>query len=81
MLLGELLHDFKHLADQLRIESRGWLVEEHDLRFHGQRPGNRRPLFLTARQLAGVGIRFACKTDALELISASSGRARSICST
>jgi hypothetical protein len=51
---GELLHRVEHFADHLGIERGGRLVEEHHLRLHGQRAGDRDALLLTARQLPGV---------------------------
>jgi hypothetical protein len=45
-------HDAQHLADQFRIERRGRLVEQHDLRVHGERTGDRGALLLTAREMA-----------------------------
>ncbi len=44
----QVLDDIQHLADKLRVESGGWLVEEHNLRFHGKRAGDRHTLLLTA---------------------------------
>jgi hypothetical protein len=51
----QVLHDGQYVADQFRIERAGRLVEEHELRFHGQRPGNGDPLLLSAGHLSGVG--------------------------
>jgi hypothetical protein len=50
-LVGEPLHDRKHLADGLRIEGGGRLVEQHDIGLHGEGPGDGNPLLLTPRQL------------------------------
>jgi hypothetical protein len=50
-------HDLQHLVDHLRVERRGRLVEEHHLRVHGQRPGDRHPLLLAAGELRGVLVR------------------------
>src|SRR5258707_703138 len=47
--VSELSNHAQHLADQLRIQGRRRLVEEHDLRLHGQRPRDRAALLLTAR--------------------------------
>src|SRR6056297_197647 len=47
--LGQLDHRVEHLRDHLWIKRRGWLIEQHDPRFHAQRPRNRDPLLLTAR--------------------------------
>ena len=45
---GEALHHLQHLADQLGIERRGWLIEQHEARLHRQRPGNGDALLLAA---------------------------------
>ena len=42
---------FQHFGDHFRVEGRGWLVEQHDLGLHAQRPGNGDSLLLTAGQL------------------------------
>src|SRR5262249_35925986 len=54
-LPGERHHHVEHLADHLGIEGRGWLVEEHDLRPHGERAGDGYALLLAPRELRGVG--------------------------
>ena len=53
-LVGEVLHDRQHLADELGVERRGRLVEQHELGPHRQRPGDADALLLTARQLERV---------------------------
>ena len=57
-LVGQRLHDAQHLAHRLRIERRGRLVEQHQLRRHRERAGDRDPLLLAAgelrRMLVGV---------------------------
>ena len=52
--LGKVDHDLQHLLDHLRIEGRGGLVEQHDVRLHAERAGDGHALLLTARELAGV---------------------------
>src|SRR5690242_10382821 len=47
-LRREALHHLEHLADQLRIERRGGLVEQHEARLHRQRPGDCDALLLAA---------------------------------
>src|SRR4051812_8440561 len=47
-------HDVEHLADELRVQCRGRLVEQHQLRFHRQRAGDRHPLLLAAGELVRV---------------------------
>ena len=44
----------EHLGDELRVERRGDLVEQQDVGLHGERPDDRDPLLLAARQLVGV---------------------------
>ena len=50
-LIGERLHDAQHLADRLRVERRGRLVEQHQRRLHRERAGDRDPLLLAAGEL------------------------------
>jgi len=50
-LAGKGGHDVEHLADHLRIKGRGRFVKEHDLRAHGERPGDGHPLLLPSRKL------------------------------
>ena len=52
----ELLHHGEHLADELGVERRGRLVEQHQLRLHRQRARDRHALLLAARELARVGV-------------------------
>ena len=47
----ERAHHVEHVADELGVERRGRLVEQHQLRLHRQRPRDRDPLLLPARQL------------------------------
>ena len=47
-------HDVEDVADQLRVERRGRLVEEHQLRLHRQRAGDGHALLLAAGELRGV---------------------------
>ena len=51
---GELAHDGEHLADHFRVERGGRFVEQHELRMHGQRAGDRHPLLLAAGQLRRI---------------------------
>jgi hypothetical protein len=55
---GQVLHHVQHFADHFRVERRGRLVEQHHLRVHRQRPGNRHALLLAAgqarRELVGL---------------------------
>ena len=58
-LLGELTHHLQHLADQLRVERRRDLVEQHHLGLHGERAGDGDPLLLAAGE-PSTGIRASC---------------------
>src|ERR1700730_3266900 len=50
--LAQRAHDFKHRADQLRIESAGGLVEQHHPWLERDRARDGDPLLLAARELA-----------------------------
>ena len=52
-VVGQRGHDVEDLVDHLGVERGGRLVEEHHLRVHGQRAGDRHPLLLAAGQLRG----------------------------
>ncbi|CDN42585.1 hypothetical protein BN871_BM_00540 [Paenibacillus sp. P22] len=65
--LGKQLHDAEHLSDDLRIQRRGRLVEQHDLGLHGQASGNGNPLLLAARQLGRVRFRLVGNSDLFEI--------------
>ena len=54
--LGQRAHDAEHFADELGIERRGRLVEQHHLRPHRKRARDRRALLLAARQMRGIVI-------------------------
>ena len=56
----------QHLADQLGIERRGRLVEQHDARLDGERPRNRAALLLAARQEGRIDVALLGKADAGE---------------
>ncbi len=49
--------------DQLGVQGGGRLVEEHQLRLHGQRAGDRHPLLLTAGELRGIEVGAIGQTD------------------
>ena len=63
---GQLLHDLQNLAHHFRIQGRGGLVKEHDLRLHHHGPDNGDPLLLTAGQLNGIGVGPILQTHPLE---------------
>ena len=54
---SEVLHDGENVADRLRIERRGRLVEHQEMRVHGKRTRDGDPLLLAARHLAREGVR------------------------
>ena len=49
-LVGQVLHHPEDLADELRVEGAGRLVEQQHPRLHGQRAGDGDPLLLAARE-------------------------------
>ncbi len=53
-LAQHVVHLGAHAGAQAGVEGRERLVEEDDLGIGGQRPGQRHPLLLTARELMGV---------------------------
>ena len=57
-LLGQLAHDAEHLPHHGGIQSRCGLIEQDNLRMHGQRTGNGHTLFLAAgkRRRVNVGL-------------------------
>ena len=63
---GEIAHHDQHLADELRIERGGDLVEQHHVRVHHQRPRDRDPLLLAAGELVRVLARLLGQPDLLE---------------
>ena len=63
---GEVAHHVEHLADHLRVERRGRLVEEHQLRLDRERAGDRDPLLLAAGEVGRVGVGLLGDPDPLE---------------
>ena len=51
---GQGLNHTQHFAGELRVERGGHFVEQHHLRLHRQRAGDRHTLLLAARELLGV---------------------------
>ena len=49
----QALDHVQHLTHHFRIQGGGGLIEQHHIRFHGQRPDNCQTLLLTAGQIAG----------------------------
>ena len=62
----QILHDGQHLPHQFRVESRGRLVEEHQLRLERQRAGDADALLLSARELVRVLVGLAGETDLVQ---------------
>src|SRR3954451_3047844 len=70
----ERRHHVEDLVDHLRVERRGRLVEEHDLRGHGQGTRDRHALLLATRQLRGVLVSLRSDADPVEqLVGAALG--------
>src|ERR1700754_4317742 len=63
---SEVAHDVQHLPDHLRVQRRGRLVEQHQLRVHRECPRDRHPLLLTPRQVRRVGVPLLGDTHARE---------------
>ena len=68
-LLRELDHDVEHFLDHLGVEGRGRLVEQHDLRAHAERTGDRDPLLLATRELRRVFVRLLGNAHPLEVVA------------
>ncbi len=67
--LGEVAHHVEHLADELRVERRGRLVEQHQLRVHRQRARDRDALLLAAGERHRVGVALVAEADAVEQLA------------
>src|SRR3954447_21011096 len=65
----ERRHHVEDLVDHLRVERRGRLVEEHDLRVHGQGARDRHALLLAARQLRRVFVGLRSDADPAEQLA------------
>jgi len=63
---SQSLHDIENLAYELRIQGRGRLVEEHQLRLHRERAGDRDALLLATRELRRVVVDLVGQPDLLE---------------
>ena len=62
----QLAHRVEHVADELGVERRGRLVEQHQLRLHGERAGDRDTLLLAARERDGIRVELVAEPDPLE---------------
>src|SRR6266540_532469 len=60
---GQVAHDVQDLADHLRVQRRGRLVEQDELGVHGQRAGDRHALLLAAGQLRRHLVRLVLDAD------------------
>ena len=54
------------LADQLGIQRRGGFVQQHDLRVHCQRPGDRYPLLLAPGEFCWIFLHMIFQADPLQ---------------
>ncbi len=63
---GQFTDDVEHLGDELGVERRGDLVEQHEVRLHGQGPNDGDPLLLAARQTIGVLLGLVVEADPLQ---------------
>ena len=61
--VGQLLHQLQHLTDHLRVKGGGGLVEQDDIRVHGQSAGNGNALLLAAGKALGEHIGFIGQAD------------------
>ena len=50
----QVFDDLQDFAGELRIQGRGWLVEEKDVRVHAQGSGDGNSLLLSAGELVGI---------------------------
>src|SRR5438093_1356775 len=64
--VGKVDHDVEDLADRLRIEGGGRLVEEQDLWIHRHGPRDGHALLLTPRELVRVAPRLFAQSHALQ---------------
>ena len=65
---GELLHDAQHVAHELGVERARGLVEQHDVRVHGQGTGDGHALLLAAGQLGGPVVYALAQPHLLQLL-------------
>ena len=62
----QLLHDGQYLADHFRVEGRGRLIEEHDVRLHAERTRDRDTLLLSTRELGRISLGLLGEIHALK---------------
>ena len=68
------LLELQHFAGELRVERGGDLVEQHHLRLHRQRAGDRGALLLAAGKLLGIGVQPCREPDLRQHLRASALR-------
>ena len=68
-LLRELEHNVEHLANHLRVQRRGDLIEEHHLRMHLKGPHDRHTLLLSTGQHTRIGVFLVAESDAPEQLA------------
>ena len=66
LVFGQFLDNLEHFAGEFRVQRRGRLVEEKNLRVHRERAGNGHALLLTTAKLAGISLLLAFEAHALE---------------
>ena len=64
--MGQVPHQVQNLAHHLRVQSRGGLVKEHDLRLHSQSADDGNTLLLAAGEHVGILIRLVGQANALQ---------------
>src|SRR5207247_8162752 len=62
----QLSHDREHLSNQLRVQRRSDLVEEHQFGFHAQSTSNCNALLLPARQLVRISVELIYESNQLQ---------------
>ncbi|QTK78568.1 6-Pyruvoyl-Tetrahydropterin Synthase [Agrobacterium tumefaciens] len=67
-VFGEADHGVEHFLDHFRVKRRGRLIEQHDLRLHAERAGDRHTLLLTARKLARILMCLLGNLHALQIV-------------
>ncbi|MCY1447227.1 hypothetical protein D9M71_638360 [compost metagenome] len=66
--LRQILHDFKHFADQFGVERRSRLIKQHHLRFHRQCAGNGHALLLATGHMRRPGVHAVRHTDFVQVV-------------
>ncbi|MCY1181498.1 hypothetical protein D9M73_220060 [compost metagenome] len=63
---GQVADHVQHVVDQFRVEGRGRLVEQHDLRFHRQGSSDRHTLLLPTGELVRVLVGMGQQADLVQ---------------